>query len=363
MRGRRTVLAAGLLALAAGCGQQSAPPSTSPDPRALDASAAVERARADLLAGCSREARAVPGPEAVDEGWAAEMEFTTERAVLFLREQREAFALDAWARCTLPDAYAGFRVNEQDVIEGGAPYGAVLSVTAAAGPDPLAGAPLDLLAGHVEVERVPFSHLQLVALADRVDRVLAACDDLPDVARPSAMIDLDGYTLVSSDGDAVEGCLDAADERGELGRDPGRAQVRVEDLGSDVSVVDGPVIVKTGSQGAYEDSATFGRVELVEGCLLLVDDATGPFGASVLVWDEGTTWDGERQEVVLADGVRVPLGTRVLAAGATESDLRNVLGPEGERAAVACGGSGTPADGGLAVRAGSRPEGEPYPGP
>ena len=101
------------------------------------------------------------------------------------------------------------------------------------------------------------------------------------------------------------------------------------------SRVDGPVIVVTGtSEGGSNASAATGRLSLIDGCLLL--------GDSVVVWEEGTSWDPDHQEVVLSGGDRLAMGADVLAAGDPVDDLAQILGRRGADAAAACGGAGTP---------------------
>ncbi|WP_432489235.1 hypothetical protein [Kineococcus sp. SYSU DK018] len=113
----------------AGCGAQpAAPDRPAPEHRSpFDDSTAVAEARSHLLQACPAQTDvARPVIQDPNESWVTDLG-TLDEAVAFLWAQEQAMALDAWARCTFPDSYAGFRVEEGR--GSGEPYGAVLSVT------------------------------------------------------------------------------------------------------------------------------------------------------------------------------------------------------------------------------------------
>ena len=111
------------------------------------------------------------------------------------------------------------------------------------------------------------------------------------------------------------------------------------------SDIDGPVIKVTGSY----DSTVVGlvtTVQLEDGCLRSSD--------SVLVWSKDTTWNQDSDEVVRADGTRIPMGTEITINSYALPDLEKILGKDGAKVAEACGGVSTPTgkepSGGLSVR-------------
>ena len=147
---------------------------------------------------------------------------TAQDPALRTHQEDQSTALDAWLRCTRTDTYAYSRI----VDEPGSSM--VVAFTAAAGDDPLAGAPPGVLEGRVRVERTEFSAVRVHLLCERVDAALDACDVAPvsSVTTPSAtgseVVVVIAEESAGNLGD-VEGCLDAA----ELGEAPGRAQVQV----------------------------------------------------------------------------------------------------------------------------------------
>ena len=66
------------------------------------------------------------------------------------------------------------------------------------------------------------------------------------------------------------------------------------------------------------------------------------FGADLVVWAAGTTWDAQTQEVVLSEGARIALGTPIVVDGDPLDDLAQSLSPEAVQAAQACGATGSP---------------------
>ncbi len=77
--------------------------------------------------------------------------------------------------------------------------------------------------------------------------------------------------------------------------------------------VDGPVVYADPSEDS-EAALAGGTVELVDGCLMLVDDVDA--GASpTLVWQAGTRWDPVDSEIVLPDGSRLGIGDKISAGG------------------------------------------------
>jgi hypothetical protein len=75
--------------------------------------------------------------------------------------------------------------------------------------------------------------------------------------------------------------------------------------------VDGPVIAhhKGWFGGASsEDAGLGGTLSFVDHCLLLDDE-------KAIVWPDGTTWDAERQEVVLSNGETVGIGDHITGGG------------------------------------------------
>ncbi|WP_432483442.1 hypothetical protein [Kineococcus esterisolvens] len=69
----------------------------------------MAEARSHPLRACPAQTDvARPVIEDPNEGWVTELG-TLDEAVAFLWAQEQAMALDAWARCTFPDSYAGFR--------------------------------------------------------------------------------------------------------------------------------------------------------------------------------------------------------------------------------------------------------------
>ncbi|MFB9376707.1 hypothetical protein ACFFKU_04160 [Kineococcus gynurae] len=318
MRTRRPLplTAAGLLL--AGCAAPAGPatPAVSPAPDPALA-AAVAEVRADA-GGCPPPTVATsPAPAEMDEGFLEAMGLSAEQAAQETYEENQAQLVGSWVRCTYPEAYAQYRIERTPRI------GVVVTLTAAAGDDPLAGAPLGVLDGRTTLETAEFSLAQLRVLGERASAVLQACDAPP----ASSSIEVDRILVTAADGDAVTACLDAAADR--LGPAPGRAQIVVENTGSDESAVDGPVIATTGGEDSTAEGLV-GQLQLVDGCLRLAD--------GVAVWPRGTRWDASRTEVVLPDGTRVAPGAQVLAGADPVNDLRRILGPEGAAAAAACGG-------------------------
>lgn len=78
--------------------------------------------------------------------------------------------------------------------------------------------------------------------------------------------------------------------------------------------LDGPVVYAAPSGTDSETALGIGVVDLVDGCLLLVDDSDSSF-QSTLLWAAETRWDAVANEVVLPDGNRVPIGTTISAGG------------------------------------------------
>jgi hypothetical protein len=77
-------------------------------------------------------------------------------------------------------------------------------------------------------------------------------------------------------------------------------------------VVDGPVLAWAEDASGDQMSAQVeGTLELEGGCLLL----TSGGGTSAVMWPVDTTWDDDRQVVVLSDGREVALGDRISAGG------------------------------------------------
>lgn len=164
-----------------------------------------------------------------------------EEAVRRAQSEQQASVLDAWLRCTYPDAYGQLRVAHEPQFD------AVVALTDAAGPDPLAGAPLGVLAGRVQLETVAFSELQMQVLWQRMDTALDDCGLVTSSWIDLGVIRIGAGTASTSIRDqattgeataaqdepgveAVERCLDAAD----LGAQPGRAQIEVTDETSHV---------------------------------------------------------------------------------------------------------------------------------
>lgn len=83
---------------------------------------------------------------------------------------------------------------------------------------------------------------------------------------------------------------------------------------------DGPVIANAEEWNAYPLALVQGRLELVDGCLLLGDD--------VVFWPHGTTWDEERQSVEFDDAPAAAVGARFSGGGGYLS-LENVRGLDG----------------------------------
>jgi len=202
------------VALLSACGAAE-PAVTSPVP---DASATAS-ARAQVAGPCPAATQPSPAGPEVDpppEG------STPARAAARRDDEAWAQVLDAWLRCRLPDAYGELRL-------GPGPHPDVTAaLTAAAGRDPLAGAPVGALAGRVRVETVEFSAVELLVLGARVDAATTACGLAPtsrDVGVRAVQVGA-GRTEQGGPGvAAVERCLDESD----LGTDPGRAQVTVSD--------------------------------------------------------------------------------------------------------------------------------------
>lgn len=181
------------------------------------------------------------GPDAVDEGQRLSQGLSLEEAVRRAQSEQQASVLDAWLRCTYPDAYGQLRVAHEPQFD------AVVALTDAAGPDPLAGAPLGVLAGRVQLETVAFSALQMQVLWQRMDTALDDCGLVTSSWIDLGVIRIGAGTASTSIRDqattgeataaqdepgveAVERCLDAAD----LGAQPGRAQIEVTDETSHV---------------------------------------------------------------------------------------------------------------------------------
>lgn len=232
-RRRRRRVRFGLVSAAAACALVAAGfgwsqldgrgPSVRVVPAAPEDPAATAAARAAVAGRCPAVTD-LP-PVSVDEGQRLSEGLTLEQATRRAQDEQQASVLDAWVRCALPDAYGQLRVEQQPQ------WHVVVALTDAAGPDPLAGAPLGVLTGRVEVETTPFSAVQMQLLFGRVERALQGCGLGPT----SASIGLSTLSLGAGDGTrgspgvaAVEACLDDAD----LGRGPGRDQVEVTD-GSD----------------------------------------------------------------------------------------------------------------------------------
>lgn len=228
VRGRRRSLPGVLVAatLLAGCGAGGASPAPS-GTATPEESAATASAQAQVRRECpSPTVAPSPLPAEVDVGAAAGQGQTVEQLAQEQHEEGQAGILDSWLACTYPDAYAPLRVEYEPQFH------AVVSLTDEAGADPLAQAPVGVLDGRVELVRVPYSQVQMLVLGQRVDDVLPGCDAPP----PSYSIDVDAVRLYSPEPAVVEECLDAADDRGDLGRDPGRAQVEVLDGGASAAV-------------------------------------------------------------------------------------------------------------------------------
>ena len=78
------------------------------------------------------------------------------------------------------------------------------------------------------------------------------------------------------------------------------------------------------------DASAHGVVELRDGCLVS--------GGAVLVWPQGSGWDGTTREVVLADGTRIGIGDEVRTSADPVPDPVAVLGEAGAATAARCGG-------------------------
>ncbi|WP_328294210.1 hypothetical protein OG218_15960 [Kineococcus sp. NBC_00420] len=92
------------------------------------------------------------------------------------------------------------------------------------------------------------------------------------------------------------------------------------------------VVLPAGAEppGPRDASTRRDVVELHDGCL--VSDA------AVLVWPQGSGWDGDTQQVVLADGTRIGIGDEVRTRADPAPDPVAVLGETGAAAAARCGG-------------------------
>ena len=211
-----------LACLLAGCGSAAAPAAPGGDPGAAAASATAS-ARAEVAGTCPPVTDVPPvSADEVDEGHAAGLGLSLEEAARLATDEAQAAAVDAWLRCTHPDAYGHLRVEY-------APgFHAVAALTDDAGPDPLRGAPLGVLAGRVLLERAEFSDVEVRVLGARVDAALDACG----VGPTGGSVGPAGVEVLAGDGHgygpgtaAVERCLDAVD----LGGPPGREQVEVTD--------------------------------------------------------------------------------------------------------------------------------------
>lgn len=190
---------------------------------------AIASAQAQVAGQCPAVTDVAPlGPEAVDEGQRLSEGLTQEQAVQQAQDTQQASILDAWLRCTYPAAYGQLRVEYDPQFH------AVAALTDAAGPDPLAGAPVGVLAGRVQLETTAFSEAQMQVLWTRVDAALNTCGLLTSSSIELGVIRIGAGTAGVDTGpvttkqgapgvEAVEECLDAAD----LGTNPGRAQVEV----------------------------------------------------------------------------------------------------------------------------------------
>ncbi|NAZ77991.1 hypothetical protein GTQ99_21645 [Kineococcus sp. T13] len=71
--------------------------------------------------------------------------------------------------------------------------------------------------------------------------------------------------------------------------------------------LEGPLLVSQGSWDAAMTAAIGGPLAEVGACIGI--------GESMVVWPDGVGWDEESQSLVLADGTRVALGSRVYGGG------------------------------------------------
>jgi len=192
---------------------------------------AIASAQAQVAGQCPAVTDVAPaGPDAVDEGQRLSEGLTEEQAVQQAQDVQQASVLDAWLRCTYPAAYGQLRVEYEPQFH------AVVALTDAAGLDPLAGAPVGVLSGRVQLETATFSQAQMHVLWTRVDAALDTCGlltsssvELGVIRIGAGMAGVDTGPAASGQDapgvEAVEKCLDAAD----LGTRPGRAQVEVTD--------------------------------------------------------------------------------------------------------------------------------------
>lgn len=93
-----------------------------------------------------------------------------------------------------------------------------------------------------------------------------------------------------------------------------------------------PVLVVAGAEppGPRDASAHRVVVELRDGCLVS--------GGVVLVWPQGSGWDGTTREVVLTGGTRIGMGDEVRTSADPVPDPVAVLGESGAAVAARCGG-------------------------
>ena len=78
--------------------------------------------------------------------------------------------------------------------------------------------------------------------------------------------------------------------------------------------VDGPVVYAAVSNFA-ETALGSGTVELAGPCLLLGGAEVSGTGRPVIVWQFGTSWNDDESEVILPDGLAVPVGSTISAGG------------------------------------------------
>ncbi|WP_432544476.1 hypothetical protein [Kineococcus sp. SYSU DK002] len=215
----RTVLAVGALALAvAGCASPARDARDVPATPAVPPAEATASARADVAGPCP--AATTPGPVSVDEGQRLSEGLTLEEATRRAQDEQQAAVLDTWLRCTRTDTYGQLRVAHEPEFH------VVVALTADAGPDPLAGAPVGVLDGRVRVETTEFSEVQMRLLWGRVDAALDGCGLVTSASVELDVVRVGAGTPPDSPGvAAVQRCLDAAD----LGERPGREQVEVSD--------------------------------------------------------------------------------------------------------------------------------------
>lgn len=210
----RLVVPAALVGLLSACG--AAEPAA---PSPLTDASATAAARAQVVGPCPAPTQPSPAGPEVDPPPAGS---TPAEAAARREDEAWAQVLDGWLRCRLPDAYGELRLAP------GPHPDVTAALTAAAGRDPLAGAPVGVLAGRVRVETIAFSAVELLALGTRVDAATTACGLTPTSRLVGVRAVEVGAGVVGQGGPgvaAVERCLDEAD----LGTAPGRAQVTVSD--------------------------------------------------------------------------------------------------------------------------------------